>query len=96
MSTMTFKVKEINWSAILISALTETASTNKIVQIPIATDDGEDLLNLALDKLIEEGDDRAYQIEVVRRSIFCFLNAKITQFSLWEIIFTERSLQLQV
>jgi len=69
MSTMTFKVKEINWSAILISALTETASTNKIVQIPIATDDGESLLNLALDKLIEEGDDRAYQIEVVRHKI---------------------------
>ena len=69
MSTMTFKVKEINWSAILISALSETTSTNKIVQIPIATDAGEDLLNLALDKLIEEGDDRAYQIEVVRHKI---------------------------
>ena len=52
-----------------MSALSETASTNKIVQIPIATDDGENLLNLALDKLIEEGDDRAYQIEVVRHKI---------------------------
>ena len=66
---MTFKVKEINWSSILMSALSETTSTNKIVQIPIATDAGEMLLNLALDKLIEEGDDRAYQIEVVRHKI---------------------------
>ena len=66
---MTFKVKKINWSSILISALSETTSTNKIVQIPIATDAGEMLLNLALDKLIEEGDDRAYQIEVVRHKI---------------------------
>lgn len=69
MSTMTFKVKEINWSAILMSALNETASTNKIVQIPIATEAAEELLNLALDKLIEEGDDRAYQVEVVRHKI---------------------------
>lgn len=69
MSTMTFKVKEVNWSAILISALSETTSTNKIVQIPIATDAGEMLLNLALDKLIEEGDERAYQVEVVRHKI---------------------------
>tara|TARA_R100001463_G_scaffold88214_3_gene142849 strand:- start:503 stop:706 length:204 start_codon:yes stop_codon:yes gene_type:complete len=66
---MTFKPKEINWSAILISALSETTSTNKIVQIPIATDAGEMLLNLALDKLIEEGDERAYQVEVVRHKI---------------------------
>ena len=69
MSTMTFKVKEVNWSAILISALSETTSTNKIVQIPVATDAGEMLLNLALDKLIEEGDERAYQVEVVRHKI---------------------------
>lgn len=69
MSIMTFKVKKINWSSILISALSETTSTNKIVQIPIATDAGEMLLNLALDKLIEEGDERAYQVEVVRHKI---------------------------
>lgn len=52
-----------------MSALNETASTNKIVQIPIATEAAEVLLNLALDKLIEEGDDRAYQVEVVRHKI---------------------------
>ena len=69
MSTMTFKVKEINWTSVIISALKETNDTHRIVQIPIATDDGEDLLNLALDKLVEEGDSRALQIEVVRHKV---------------------------
>ena len=69
MSTMTFKVKEVNWTSVIISALKETNDTHRIVQIPIATDAGEDLLNLALDKLVEEGDSRALQIEVVRHKV---------------------------
>lgn len=66
---MTFKVKEVNWTSVIISALKETNDTHRIVQIPIATDAGEDLLNLALDKLVEEGDSRALQIEVVRHKV---------------------------
>ena len=69
MSTMTFKVKEVNWTSVIVSALKETNDTHRIVQIAIATDDGEDLLNLALDKLVEEGDSRALQIEVVRHKV---------------------------
>ena len=69
MSTMTFKVKEVNWTSVIIAALKETNDTHRIVQIAIATDDGEDLLNLALDKLVEEGDSRALQIEVVRHKV---------------------------
>lgn len=66
---MTFKVKEVNWTSVIIAALKETNDTHRIVQIAIATDDGEDLLNLALDKLVEEGDSRALQIEVVRHKV---------------------------
>ena len=69
MSTMTFKYDYVNWSSILISALAETASTRRLIKISIATDDGEDLLNLALDKLVAEGDERALQIEVVRHNL---------------------------
>lgn len=52
-----------------MKALAETEETNHIIQIPIGTELAENLLNNALDMLVEEGDARALQIEVVKHSV---------------------------
>jgi len=49
-----------------MKALAETEETNHIIQIPVGTDTAEKLLNFALDQLVEEGDTRALQVEVVK------------------------------
>jgi len=50
-------------------ALKETEETNHIIQIPVGTEVAEDLLNMALDQLVEEGDNRALQVEVVKHPV---------------------------
>jgi len=52
-----------------MKALAETEETNHIIQIPVGTDTAEQLLNNALDMLVEEGDTRALQIEVVKHPV---------------------------
>jgi hypothetical protein len=52
-----------------MEALAETEETNNVVQIPVGTVRSEQLLNLALDQLVEEGDSRALQIEVVKHPV---------------------------
>ena len=52
-----------------MKALAETEETNNIIQIPVGTDSAEQLLNFALDQLVEEGDHRALQVEVVKHPV---------------------------
>ena len=52
-----------------MKALAETEETNHIIQIPVGTELAEQMLNNALDMLVEEGDARALQIEVVKHSV---------------------------
>jgi len=52
-----------------MKALAETEETNHIIQIPVGTTTAEQMLNNALDMLVEEGDTRALQIEVVKHPV---------------------------
>jgi len=61
--------KSVQWTQIIMRALKETEETNHIIQIPVGTDIAEGLINMALDQLIEEGDNRALQIEVVKHPV---------------------------
>jgi len=63
------KVKEIQWTYLIMAALKETEATYNIIQIPVGTEQAENLLNSALDKLLEEGDPRALQVEVVKHPL---------------------------
>lgn len=65
-TTSEIMMKDLQWSSILMEALLECNDTRRTVYIDIATDAGEALLNVALDQLLAEGDDRANQIEVRR------------------------------
>jgi hypothetical protein len=61
--------KSVQWTQLIMKALAETEETNHIIQIPIGTELAENLLNNELDMLVEEGDARALQIEVVKHSV---------------------------
>lgn len=61
--------QSVQWTQIIMRALKETEETNHIIQIPVGTDIAEGLINMALDQLIEEGDNRALQIEVVKHPV---------------------------
>lgn len=50
-------------------ALKETEETNHIIQIHVGTEHAEYLINMALDQLVEEGDNRALQVEVIRHPV---------------------------
>lgn len=63
------KPTEIQWTYLIMAALKETEDTFNIIQIPVGTREAEMLLNTALDRLVEEGDRRALQIEVVRHPL---------------------------
>ena len=52
-----------------MAALRETEETNYIIQIHVGTEHAQDLLNRALDQLLEEGDDRALQVEVIKHPV---------------------------
>jgi len=52
-----------------MKALAETEETNHIIQIPVGTITAEQMLNNALDMLVEEGDTRALQVEVVKHPV---------------------------
>ena len=61
--------KSVQWTQLIMKALAETEETNHIIQIQIGTELAENLLNNALDMLVEEGDARVLQIEVVKHSV---------------------------
>lgn len=65
-TTSNVEYKTVQWTQVIMKALAETEETNHIIQIPVGTDTAEQLLNNALDMLVEEGDTRALQIEVVK------------------------------
>lgn len=68
-TTSNVEYKTVQWTQIIMKALAETEETNHIIQIPVGTDTAEQLLNNALDMLVEEGDTRALQIEVVKHPV---------------------------
>ena len=68
-TTSNVEYKTVQWTQVIMKALAETEETNHIIQIPVGTDTAEQLLNNALDMLVEEGDARALQIEVVKHSV---------------------------
>jgi len=65
-TTSNVEYKTVQWTQVIMKALAETEETNHIIQIPVGTDTAEKLLNFALDQLVEEGDTRALQVEVVK------------------------------
>jgi hypothetical protein len=67
--TSNIECRTVQWTEIIMEALAETEETNNVVQIPVGTVRSEQLLNLALDQLVEEGDSRALQIEVVKHPV---------------------------
>lgn len=68
-TTSNVEYKSVQWTQIIMKALAETEETNNIIQIPVGTDSAEQLLNFALDQLVEEGDNRALQVEVVKHPV---------------------------
>ena len=68
-TTSNMEYKSVQWTQLIMKALAETEETNHIIQIPIGTELAENLLNNALDMLVEEGDARVLQIEVVKHSV---------------------------
>ena len=68
-TTSNVEYKTVQWTQIIMKALAETEETNHIIQIPVGTDTAEQMLNNALDMLVEEGDTRALQIEVVKHPV---------------------------
>jgi len=67
--TSNIECRTVQWTEIIMEALAEIEETNNVVQIPVGTVRSEQLLNLALDQLVEEGDSRALQIEVVKHPV---------------------------
>ena len=65
-TTSNVEYKSVQWTQIIMMALKETEETNHIIEIPVGTIVAENLLNSALDQLLEEGDNRALQVEVIR------------------------------
>lgn len=61
--------KSIQWTELIMRALKETEETNHIIQIHVGTEHAEYLINMALDQLVEEGDNRALQVEVIRHPV---------------------------
>jgi len=68
-TTSNVEYKTVEWTQVIMKALAETEETNHIIQIPVGTDTAEQMLNNALDMLVEEGDTRALQIEVVKHPV---------------------------
>jgi F0F1-type ATP synthase beta subunit len=68
-TTSNVEYKTVQWTQIIMRALKETEETNHIIQIPVGTEVAEGLLNMALDQLVEEGDNRALQVEVVKHPV---------------------------
>jgi len=68
-TTSNVEYKSVQWTQIIMRALKETEETNHIIQIPVGTEHAESLLNMALDQLVEEGDNRALQVEVVKHPV---------------------------
>lgn len=68
-TTSNVEYKTVQWTQVIMKALAETEETNHIIQIPVGTDTAEQMLNNALDMLVEEGDTRALQIEVVKHPV---------------------------
>lgn len=68
-TTSNVEYKTVQWTQVIMKALAETEETNHIIQIPVGTTTAEQMLNNALDMLVEEGDTRALQIEVVKHPV---------------------------